>query len=228
MILAIETSDLLCSVAYWDKDRTLLEYNLELPMQHAALVGQLVNDGLAFLGDNAREQKFTPDDLELVAVSLGPGSFTGLRIGLSFAQGFCFGKELPIVGVSNHQILARQRLLHEDQLFTLIEARRDEVYIAEHDVGESLLTKLKKHEVVTKGALPEIIPAGAQVVIKKDLSLTVPVINALRENQVQITNNARYSASLLAEISQLKFQRDGADDLAELEPLYIRPFAGVL
>ncbi len=228
MILAIETSDLLCSVAFWDEGRTLLEYNLELPMQHAALVGLLVNDGLIFLNDDAREQKYSMDDIKLVVVSLGPGSFTGLRIGLSFAQGFCFGKELAIVGVSNHHVLAGQRLVHGGQLFTLIEARRDEVYLAEHDGAESLLTGLRKHEVVKKNALPEIIPNGGQLIFKKDLPLAHPIIDALAAKQVLITNNTRYSASLLAEIGQLKFQRDGSDNLAELEPLYIRPFAGVL
>ena len=116
MILAIETSATLCSVVFWEDDNILVQYNHNEPMQHARLLGQLVEKGLAELGPKA-------DSLSAVAVAIGPGSFTGLRIGLSYAQGFCFGKNLPLVGVSNHQVLACQAVAQKEIIFSIIDAQ---------------------------------------------------------------------------------------------------------
>ena len=77
MILAIETSDILCSAAFWDDGRTILEYSLELPQQHAALVGSLVEKGLAFLSAPERVKPYSREDIRLLTASTGPGSFTG-------------------------------------------------------------------------------------------------------------------------------------------------------
>jgi tRNA threonylcarbamoyladenosine biosynthesis protein TsaB len=228
MILAIETSDILCSVAFWEKGRTLLEYNLELPMQHAALVGELVNEGLKFLSSDDRSQKYNIDDIHLVAVSIGPGSFTGLRIGLSYAQGLCYGKNIPITGVSNHQALARQRAAKSSALFTLIEARRDEVYLAEHEIISEEYTVIKDHQIIQKNAVSNRIPGGAQVICKKDLKLDENIVNELLKKNICLMNKANFSASLLADLGNEKYRSSGADDLANLEPMYIRPFAGVL
>ncbi|MEJ2542636.1 MAG: tRNA (adenosine(37)-N6)-threonylcarbamoyltransferase complex dimerization subunit type 1 TsaB [Calditrichaceae bacterium] len=131
MILGIETSDLLCSVAFVENDRILAEYNHELPRQHASLVGSLVENGGKFLTDNKLASENFMDDLKLVAVSIGPGSFTGLRIGLSYAQGLCLGKNIPIVGISNHQVLAEYCPDDSNKVFTIIDARQDEVYLGE-------------------------------------------------------------------------------------------------
>jgi len=102
MILALETSDILCSVAFWDKGQKLVEYNHELARQHASLIGDLVDNGLTFLSDPVRKDSMSIDDIKLVCVAIGPGSFTGLRIGLSYAQGFCLGRGLAVCGISNH------------------------------------------------------------------------------------------------------------------------------
>jgi tRNA threonylcarbamoyladenosine biosynthesis protein TsaB len=228
MILALETSDILCSVAFWDNGRTLLEYNLELPQQHATIIGGLVEQGLQFLSAEERQKKYTADSIEAVGVAIGPGSFTGLRIGLSFAQGFCFGKELPIAGISNHQVLAAQSLYMNGPLFTAIEARRNEVYLAEHEWAENGLPRIHAHNIVAKNELRKAVPDRAQLVLPKDINIDPEIISGLIEKQVAIVPDVRFTAGILARLAQKKIAEDGPDTLAELEPMYIRPFAGVV
>lgn len=227
MILAIETSDILCSVAFKDAGKILAEYNHELPMQHATLVGYLVNTGLEFLSGKQRTQKYSIDDISAVVVAIGPGSFTGLRIGLSYAQGFCFGNEIPVVGVSNHQVLAVQRVQSKRRVFTLIEARREEVYLAEHEFLENKYPEIKTHQIVKKADLKMVIPAGSQVICNRTLKLGQVITEQLYERNMDLLTHAGYSASILAELGLHKFGLKGSDSLSEIEPMYIRPFAGV-
>lgn len=226
MILAIETSDVLCSVVFWDKGRSILEYNLELPQQHATLVGSLVEKGLDFLAAPERVQTYTQEDIELVVSSIGPGSFTGLRIGLSFAQGFCSGNATALVGVSNHQVLAAQRLKSIEPVFTMIEARRNEVYLAEHEWNSVQFPQIRTHEIVSKTDLPEALPEGAQLICTVELKLEDAVREALVQKKIFLLDTARFSANYLAALGAEKIKIAGADDPATLEPMYIRPFAG--
>lgn len=228
MILAIETSDILCSVAFWDKGRTLIEYNLEIPMQHASLVGQLVNKGLTFLAEESERPKYDVKDISLIAVAIGPGSFTGLRIGLSFAQGFCFANNIPIAGISNHQVLAAQAAQWEGKLYTLIEARRNEVYLAQIETPETGYPAVGKHQIAKKENLAKIIEPGSQIIAATNLSLEKEVFKQFAEQEIVFLSNRPYSAKILAALGQKKMDIEGADNLAKIEPLYIRPFAGVV
>ena len=228
MILAIETSDILCSVCFWDKGRALIEYNLEMPMQHNALVGQFVNKGLRFLAQEAERPAYGIRDISLVVVALGPGSFTGLRIGLSFAQGFCFANDIPIVGLSNHRILAAQAAQWQGKVYTLIEARRNEVYLAQMEGVYLGYPEIGKHQIVKKENLTQIIEPGSQVIAAANLSLKKDIADRFTEQNIIFLANRSYSAKLLAELGQKKSEIEGPDSVSDIEPLYIRPFAGVV
>jgi len=228
VVLAIETSDILCSIAFWRDGNTLLEYNLELPRQHARLVGQLVTEGFTLLSGLLDGPPVSADDVRLVAAAIGPGSFTGLRIGLSFAQGFCLAKKLPIVGISNHQVLAAQAPAGAGGLFTAIEARRDEIYIAGHRRLSGSLTEITAHQVLAKNKLPAYLPADSILVVNRTLRLDDALWQQLRTQGVRVCDTAAYQAHHLAQAAMEKFTISGADDLQELEPMYIRSFAGVL
>jgi tRNA threonylcarbamoyladenosine biosynthesis protein TsaB len=227
MILAIETSDTLCSVGFWDKGVKLVEYNHELPMQHAVLIGDMVDNGLKFLSDDQRTIQFSIDDLELAVVATGPGSFTGLRIGMSYIQGFCFGRNLPVVGISNHQVLALQNISSLCPVYTLIEARQEEVYIAKHEYIENRYPEIIEHHVILREKLSESLPNNCQVIHKRDLKLSLDTIHCLKEKSVILNQGAQYSACYLAELGFLKYNLSGPDELDKLDPMYIRPFAGV-
>jgi len=215
MILAIETSSTLCSIAFWESNRILVEYESDTPMQHATLIGQFVEKGLKKTGR-------IPD---LVTVAIGPGSFTGLRIGLSFAQGFCFGRKIPIVGVSNHQVLAIQKTTSNKPIYSIIDARRNEVYLAKHKTGK--IAEIESHQIVSIEELSEKIPGPAKLICEQSIVIPENSITRFKDKGIEIIPDRKYSAALIAQIGQNIFKKKGADDIETLEPLYIRPFAGV-
>ena len=143
VILNIETSGKICSVAL-SKDG-MVEYQLEdhEGMKHAEVLAPFVEKCMEEL--KRREEK-----LDAVAVSIGPGSYTGLRIGLSLAKGIAFSLDIPLIGVSTLQILAVKAMFRnfsltgEELLVPMIDARRMEVFTGVYDFA--------LNEVATPGA----------------------------------------------------------------------------
>lgn len=132
IILNIETSTDCCSVALCG-DGAVLEERMEREgMNHARLAAPFAKECLAWL--DRQEKK-----ADAIAVSIGPGSYTGLRIGMSLAKGLCMGMELPLIGVPTLQVLAvkamfsRFDLEGDELLIPMLDARRMEVYTATYD-----------------------------------------------------------------------------------------------
>lgn len=209
MILAIETSASVCSVALCSENETIKEYTSDSPMQHASLLGKYVQDILMEINGG----------LKLVAVAIGPGSFTGLRIGLSYAQGLCFGRKIPIVGVSNYQVLASQIKDPKGDIFSIIDAHRDEFYLAKHT--NSKIFEIEYHKIIASKEL--FNETGQHSSISCNNSLILP------ENMKDAgnVNRVSYNASLIASLGKVIFNSRGGDNIEKLEPMYIRPFAGL-
>lgn len=133
VILNIETSTDVCSVAVTAEGMVLRHYEHDGGQNHAALLSGFIKNCLDFIAE--REMK-----LEAVAVSIGPGSYTGLRIGLSEAKGLAYALDIPLIGIPTLQIMAVSvmfnRWVDEDVLFApMIDARRMEVYTSVLDMG---------------------------------------------------------------------------------------------
>ena len=130
-ILNIETSTSVCSVAISEDGMVpFVEEDLNGP-SHAVSLGVFVDEALSFIDSHAIP-------LDAVAVSCGPGSYTGLRIGVSMAKGICYGRNIPLIGIPTLEVLCVPVLLHENLpedalLCPMIDARRMEVYAAVYD-----------------------------------------------------------------------------------------------
>lgn len=214
MVIAIETSARFCSVAAGQDGELLNIFTDDTPMQHSKRIGMFVQQVLS-------KNKKKP---QLLAVALGPGSFTGLRIGLSYAQGFCFGNGVPIVGVSNHQILAAEAD-GASTIYTLIDARRDEGYLAVHKNNE--IFEIASHQIVKYDDLINTLPENAQLVIHEDVILKQPLLQALVQKKIVVKQKIAYSLQHLMHIAEKQHAEKGADNIAEIEPMYIRPFSGM-
>ena len=163
-ILNIETSTQVCSVALTSEGQILEHHENYDGQTHATLLSAYVKDALDYV--RTRELK-----LDAIAVSMGPGSYTGLRIGLSEAKGLAFGMELPLIGVNTLQLLVVTTMFHnffdeDDILYVpMIDARRMEVYTACYNAAleavvepqamildeNSFAELLKDHKVVFMG-----------------------------------------------------------------------------
>jgi len=212
MILAIETSSSVCAVGFYFESELLVDYQSEAPMKHSELVGKYVEEGL----------KKTNRPVRLVVVAIGPGSFTGLRIGLSYAQGFCFGKNIPIIGISNHQVLARQ-VPNDKATYTVIDAHRQELYCAKHRLND--LREIDSQTIIKSAEIENIIPNGSQLIFLKG-TLEEKKIDLLAKRDILCTP-AYYRIDILAETGRLQFYEKGGKNPEDLQPMYIRPFAGV-
>lgn len=130
-ILHIETSTPVCSVAVSEDGHTIFTKEDYQGPSHAVVLGSFVDEALSLIDSHAIP-------LDAVAVSCGPGSYTGLRIGVSMAKGICYGREVPLIGLPTLEVLCVPVLLQyelpEDALLCpMLDARRMEVYAAIYD-----------------------------------------------------------------------------------------------
>ena len=129
-VLAIETSQSLCSVCVYFSDEIFYEMNINLKNSHAEKLFEATDFVLKSSGVNAK-------DLDAIAVSAGPGSFTGLRIGMSAAKGLAFGAKLPIVSVPTFEAMALQianYLKCDSDFFIANKVNVEELYFAKFQV----------------------------------------------------------------------------------------------
>ncbi|HJV78982.1 MAG TPA: tRNA (adenosine(37)-N6)-threonylcarbamoyltransferase complex dimerization subunit type 1 TsaB [Paludibacter sp.] len=218
MILHIETSTNVCSVALSENGTCLFSKSNAEGMNHAALLSVFIAEALEVL-------KATDKKLTAVAVSSGPGSYTGLRIGVSTAKGLCYGYGIPLIAVSTLEVLTAQALQlikdAENALFCpMIDARRMEVYAAFYNAKGEI-----KREI-----LADIIDSDSY----SEILANQPVYffgNGAEKCQSTLTHpNARFIDNLvpLAEnmisFGERAFAENNFVDVAYFEPFYLKEF----
>ena len=121
-ILSLETSTSICSVAIHERGELLALAEIKEPGAHAEKLLDLVDAAM-------KQAELRMSDLDAVAVSQGPGSYTGLRIGVSTAKGIAYGLEIPLIGINTLQAMAgSQRIVPGEFVVAVLDARRKEVY----------------------------------------------------------------------------------------------------
>ena len=215
-ILMIETSTECCSVAVCDGPRIVASRIDETPRQQSAML-------VPYIVDVLQEAGFRGEDLDAVAVSEGPGSYTGLRVGVSTAKGYCFGAGKPLLGIDTLQILAHQAEGSFDQIVAMIDARRMEVYAAVFD-GTCRKTGQTQAVILDTDSFREELEAGTVLFIGTGVQKFQAVCShpnaSFRECPPLAT--AMVSPALAA------LQKKEFKDIAYFEPFYLKEFvAGV-
>lgn len=216
-ILLLETSTRMLSVALAQDGKVLAERVCDEPRQQASLTAPLVKEVLDAAGMSLR-------DCDAVAVSSGPGSYTGLRVGVSTAKGLAFGAGLPLISVGTLDILVAGATLETQQfVIPMIDARRMEVYTAVYSPAGERLTPIEA-VVVSADSFAAQLAAGPVLFIGD---------GALKCREVIGHPNARFveaypMAAAMAPLAEAAFQAGRFEDLAYFEPFYLKDFVATV
>jgi len=215
--LGIDTSAAEGGVALCKDDETLTELMMESPLQHAEELVPLITEAL-----DRCEMKIS--DVDLVSVNSGPGSFTGLRIGLATAKGICQAANIPLVGIDGWRMFRERAVSDADaRVYVVIENRRD-LYYVQCFTGE---TSLHEAAVLTGDKVVERICAE-----KRSVRVVGSGVAGLRE-RLAGRGVAEYCLADCASdelnqqspafIARLGARRFSQDQLYGLEPVYVEP-----
>ena len=161
MLLAFETSAKAASVALFDGEKLLGESYQNTGLNHSQTLMLMAEDLMKNCGISAK-------DLTGVAVAAGPGSFTGVRIGVSAAKGLSWGREIPCWGVSTLESMALGLGIHEGYILPTMDARRAQVYTALFSVKNGAITRILEDQAIALAELKEKLPADKPIFLVGD------------------------------------------------------------
>jgi tRNA threonylcarbamoyladenosine biosynthesis protein TsaB len=220
-ILCIETSTEVCSVCLLENGK-LIDIREDLNgLNHSKLL-------TVFIQDILESNNLKAIDLDAVAVGEGPGSYTGLRIGVSAAKGLCFGALLPLIAVSPLDAMVSSvadrskelNLTENDILVPMIDARRMEVYSAKYDRNGERIAEVTP-VVVDENSFSTELEAFRIFFFGNGAAKCKPVLT--HKNAVFI-DDVITSSQNMAKIAEEKFINKDFVDLAYFEPFYLKSF----
>ncbi len=215
LILGIDTSCNTGSLAFTSGDKPIAEVTLDIKGKGTERIVPTID----FL---LKQTKFDKSQIELVAVSIGPGSYTGLRVGLSTAKAICYANDIPIVPVGSLRALAARLPLAFFPIAPLIDAHSAFVYSAMYKWGkEKIPVKARKLDDFL-----ELLPKDIVIFTGADLQKFMEKIkNKLGDRAVFAHEWTRIpSASIVASMGYKKFLAGNTVDVDSLTPEYLRDF----
>ncbi len=224
-ILSIETSTDVCSVAIAEDGVVTAKQELFQPNSHSTHLTLLIQELFKTEGVYAIEE------LDAVAVSAGPGSYTGLRIGVSVAKGICYAQGIPLIAIDTLMLLTQTALsfgagiADEEALYSpMIDARRMEVYTSLHNSALEVLEETNA-KIIDNDSFSELLQKQKVIFFGNGASKCKSVITS--ENASFLDNIVPLAAnmSLLAES---KLTKNDFVDLAYFEPFYLKSFVATI
>ena len=212
-ILNIETATKNCSVSLAKNGETILCKEIaEQGYSHAEKLH-------VFIEEILKETAITVQDLKAIAVSKGPGSYTGLRIGVSTAKGLCYALGIPLISIDTLQVLAKQVVVENGLVVPMIDARRMEVYSAVFDTNHKKIMEVQA-EILTEESYAEITEAIYFIGDCQEKCKTV-----LTKNNFHFLPEIIFpSATEMSALSYEKFTKNDFEDVAYFEPFYLKDF----
>lgn len=212
-ILNIETATKNCSVSLAKNGETVLCREIaEQGYSHAEKLH-------VFIEEILNESLVTVQDLKAIAVSKGPGSYTGLRIGVSTAKGLCYALNIPLISIDTLQVLAKQVSVENGLIVPMIDARRMEVYSAVFDANHTKIMEVQA-EILTQESYAEMTEPIYFIGDCQEKCQTVLV----KDNFHFLSEIVFPSANEMSALSYKKFIKKDFEDVAYFEPFYLKDF----
>ncbi len=217
IILNLETTTKNCSVAV-SVDGELLELKEinEGSYAHAEFLNPFIDEILQTAG-----LKFS--DISAVAISKGPGSYTGLRIGVSAAKGLCFALDIPLIAIETLEIIAKSIQISQGFIVPMLDARRMEVYRAIYDAQYNVIHPTDA-VIITSDTFDALLEMGEVHFVGDAVEKVKPLIG--HPNAV-FHENTFPSAQDLCVPAYQRFLENAFEDVAYFEPYYLKDFIAV-
>ena len=218
-ILNIETSTDVCSVAISDNGQVIFNKEDHSGPNHAVKLGVYVDEALSFIDAHGIS-------LEAVAVSCGPGSYTGLRIGVSMAKGICYGRDVKLISIPTLELMAVPVLLgehpaEEDALIVpMFDARRMEVYAKVMDRALKEVRPIQA-DIVDAETYKEYLDRGTVYFFGNGAEKCMEVIN---HPNARLVKGIEPLAKNMAPLAEKRFVEGKFEDVAYFVPFYLKDF----
>ena len=214
IILNIETSTKNCSVSVANNGEVIALKELNNGnYSHAEVLHPYILDVL-------EEANITTNNIDAVAVSKGPGSYTGLRIGVSAAKGLCFAFDKPLIAINTLKSLASSIQQENGVVVPMLDARRMEVYASVFDVKNNELREIKA-EIIDSNSFSEYLEKSKVYFLGDGAQKCKEIIT--HKNAVFIDDKFP-SAKEMASLSYNKYKKNDIEDVAYFEPFYLKDF----
>jgi tRNA threonylcarbamoyladenosine biosynthesis protein TsaB len=216
LILSVETSTKVCSVALHKNSDMMGLKELYSDKSHSSLLAILIRDLI-------KECGFEPGNLDAVAVSKGPGSYTGLRIGISAAKGLCYALDIPLIGANTLEAMAfgvKRFNLMDALLCPMLDARRMEVYCLIVDNRWNIYQNTQT-VVVDENTFSSLLAENKIIFFGPGADKTV---NLLDKPNAIFIKDVYPSASQIGQMAYAKYQKGDFENPAYFEPYYLKEF----
>lgn len=218
VILHIETSTHVCSVALSEQEKCIFQQSNYDGMNHAAMLSLFLQDALDLLKESGKK-------LDAVAVSSGPGSYTGLRIGVSTAKGLCYGLDIPLISISTLEIMTiaamQKHAPNKHDLFVpMIDARRMEVYDVIFDSNRKIIRDTAA-SIINENSYAELLEKSQVLFFGNGAAKCKQVITSPHATFI---DDIHPLAENMIEPALKKYQQGQFEDVAYFEPFYLKEF----
>ncbi|MBK6522134.1 MAG: tRNA (adenosine(37)-N6)-threonylcarbamoyltransferase complex dimerization subunit type 1 TsaB [Bacteroidia bacterium] len=218
VILHIETATSNCSVSLSDGERVLATIELNEGYTHAENLHP-------FIEQLFKKTNLKPEHLNAVALSAGPGSYTGIRIGTSAAKGFCYALNIPLIAINTLQVLSAGavKLIAEKDviLCPMLDARRMEIYTAAYN-DQLLETKKTEAKIVDENSVKEFRPDKITYYFGDGMPKCKTLLQT--HSGAKFLDNIVPSSSNMLNLALTKYKAKQFEDIAYFEPLYLKEY----
>ena len=217
-ILGIDTSSMAASVAVIEDNKLICEYTINTKKTHSQKLMPMIENMLGLSDLNVRE-------IDAIAVCEGPGSFTGLRIGMATAKAIAHVNDIPVIGVNSLEALAANMNLCDKKICSILDAQRNQVYTGRYQYEGTKLVEIKEIGIQQIDELLEELAQSKEewILVGEAVYKYEDKIKEIENIEIPAASNNVTKAGSLCSVAKVKFD-EGKDifDCYTVNPLYIR------